>query len=113
MAKARRKNGFILNRWKYFTKNLYNNTAKSEKFSYEKVVYYKSEELMDIEYKSSRINVLLLLALVVMFLITSKVQNAWIVVAYLVVVVAGQIVRWVMLPKDISAHLTDSGLRGR
>lgn len=113
MAKTRGSDKFVLSRWKYFTKNLYNNTAKSGQFSYEKVVYNKSEELMDIEYKSGRINLLLLLALVVMFLVTSRVQNVWIVVVYLVIVVAGQIVRLMMLPKDLSAHLTDSGYRDR
>ena len=113
MAKARRDEKFILSRWKYFTKNMYNNSAKSNQFSYEKVVYLKSEELMKIESHSSRINVYLLLALALMFLSATKVQSVWIVVAYMVIVVAGQMVRWLMLPKDISAHLTDSGLRGR
>ena len=109
----RREAQLKLTRWQYFTKNLYNNTATKTRFSYDKVVYLKSEELMDIEARSSRINVLLLLALVVMFLLTSKIHNVWIVIAYLVLVVAGQIVRLCMLPKDIQVHLTDSGYRDR
>ncbi len=113
MAKARRDEKFILSRWKYFTKNLYNNSAKSDRFSYEKVVYLKSEELMKVESHSSKINVYLLLALALMFLSATKIQSVWIVVAYMVIVVAGQLVRWLMLPKDISAHLTDSGFRDR
>ncbi len=113
MAKSKREAQIPLTRWRYFTKNLYNNTATKSRFSYEKVVYIKSEELMDIEARSNKINVLLLLALVVMFLVTSKVQNILIVLAYMVLVVAGQIVRLCMLPKDIGAHLTDSGYRDR
>ena len=109
----RREAQLKLTRWQYFTKNLYNNTATKTRFSYDKVVYLKSEELMDIESRSSRINVLLLLALVVRFLLTSRIHNVWIVIAYLVLVVAGQIVRLCMLPKDIQAHLTDSGYRDR
>ena len=113
MAKSCRDDKFILSRWKYFTKNLYNNSAKSNRFSYEKVVYIKSEELMRIESHSSRINVYLLLALALMFLSATKIQSVWIVVAYMVIVVAGQMVRWLMLPRDISAHLSDSGFRDR
>ena len=109
----RREAQLKLTRWQYFTKNLYNNTATKTRFSYDKVVYLKSEELMGIEARSSRINVLLLLALVVMFLLTSKIHNVWIVIAYLVLVVAGQIVRLCMLPKDIQTHLTASGYRDR
>lgn len=109
----RREAQLKLTRWQYFTKNLYNNTANKTRFVYDKVVYLKSEELMDIEARSNRINVILLLALVVMFLLTSQIQNVWIVIAYLVLVVAGQVVRFTMLPKDIKAHLTDSGYRDR
>ena len=109
----RREAQLKLTRWQYITKNLYNNTATKTRFSYDKVVYLKSEELMDIAARSRRINVLLLLALVVMFLLTSKIHNVWIVIAYLVLVVAGQIVRLCMLPKDIHAHLADSGYRDR
>ena len=113
MAKSKREAQIPLTRWRYFTKNLYNNTATKSRFAYDKVIYLKSEELMDIEARSNKINVLLLLALVVMFMLTSRIQNVWIVIAYLVVVVAGQAVRLFMLPKDIGAHLTDSGYRDR
>lgn len=113
MAKSKREAQIPLTRWRYFTKNLYNNTATKTKFAYDKVIYNKSEELMEIEARTNKINVLLLLALVLMFLVTSKVQNIWIVIVYLVVVVAGQIVRLCMLPKNIGEHLTDSGYRER
>ena len=53
----RREAQLKLTRWQYFTKNLYNNTATKTRFSYNKVVYLKSEELMDIETRSNRINV--------------------------------------------------------
>lgn len=113
MSKKRREAQLKLTRWQYFTKNLYNNTANKSRFPYNKVVYEKSEELMEIETRSSRINAMLLLALVAMFLLTSRVQSVWIVVAYLVLVVIGQVCRLLMLPKDIKAHLHDSGFRER
>lgn len=113
MAKSKRDAQLPLNRWRYFTKNLYNNTAKSSRFAYDKVVYEKSEALQDIEARSSKVNAVLLLALILMFLLTSRFHTAWIVVAYLVLVIAGQIYRLCMLPKDIKAHLTDTGYRER
>lgn len=113
MSKKRREAQLKLTRWQYFTKNLYNNTANKVRFSYNKVVYEKSDELMEIEERSSRVNALLLLALVAMFLLTTRIQSAWIVVIYLVLVVIGQTCRLLMLPKDIKAHLTDTGFRER
>lgn len=113
MAKSNSSAAVPLTRWRYFTKNLYNNSGNSASFAYEKVIYNKSEELQEIETRTNKINVLLLLALVVMFFVTSKVQNILIVLAYMVLVVAGQVVRFCMLPKNIGEHLTDSGYRER
>lgn len=113
MSSAPREAKVPLTRWQYFVKNLYQNAASTSQFTYNKIVYNKSEELQAIDYKSQRINLVLVLALVVMFLVTSRFQNIAFVVGYLLVVIAGQAVRVFMLPKDIKAHLTDSGYRER
>ena len=113
MPSAPREAKVPLTRWQYFVKNLYQNSAKSGRFVYNKIIYDKSEELQTIDYKSQRINLLLVLLLVVLFLVTSRYRNIAFVVGYLVAVIAGQIVRLFMLPKDIKAHLTDSGYRER
>ena len=113
MPSAPREAKVPLTRWQYFVKNLYQNSANSGKFIYNKIIYNKSEELQAIDYKSQRINLLLVLLLVVLFVVTSKYRNIAFVVGYLVAVIAGQIVRLFMLPKDIKAHLTDSGYRER
>ena len=113
MPSAPREAKVPLTRWQYFVKNLYQNSANSGKFIYNKIIYNKSEELQAIDYKSQRINLLLVLLLVVLFLVTSKYHNILFVVAYLVLVIAGQAARLFMLPKDIKAHLTDSGYRER
>ena len=102
-----------LTRWQYFTKNLYTNPAKERVFVYNKVVYEKSRELQDIEQRSSRINYGLVLLLILMFILTSRFQQVYLVVAYLLLVIAGQAYRLLMLPKDISAHLTDTHRRER
>lgn len=113
MPSAPREAKVPLTRWQYFVKNLYQNSANSGKFIYNKIIYNKSEELQAIDYKSQRINLLLVLLLVVLFLVTSKYHNILFVVVYLVLVIAGQAARLFMLPKDIKAHLTDSGYRER
>ena len=56
---------------------------------------------------------ILLLVLLAMFLTASTVQNIYIIVAGMVVIAAGELVRLLRLPKDITAHLTDTGLRER
>lgn len=102
-----------LTRWQYFTKTLYHNAARTALFTYNKVIYQKSEALQDIEEKSAKVNAVLLLLLILMFLLTSRYQNVWIVIAYLLLVIIGQVVRVCMLPKDIKAHLTDTNRRER
>ena len=113
MASAPREAKVPLTRWQYFVKNLYQNSANSTRFTYNKVIYDKSEELQAIDYKSQRINLVLVLLLILLFIVTSKYQSAWFVAAYIVLVIAGQAVRLFMLPKDIKAHLTDNGYRER
>ena len=102
-----------LTRWQYFTKTLYHNAAATTEFTYNGQIYRKSEELQAVEQRSGRINSVMLLLLIAMFLLTSYFHNVWFVLIYLVVVTAGQVVRYLMLPKDIASHLTDTGRRTR
>ena len=80
---------------------------------YNKVIYEKDEALRQVEEVNGRINMALLLVLLVMFFSASTLKNIWVIVAGMAVIVAGEIVRLVRLPKDITAHLTDTGRRER
>ncbi len=111
MSKKKREQLNPLTRWAYFRKNLYNNTADSANFVYDRVVYEKSEELQAIDDKAQKVNYLMILSLVVMFFIATNFQNIYIVVAYLFFVAGGQVYRFCLLPKDITKHLTDTGYR--
>ena len=102
-----------LTRWVYFTKTLYHDPASTTEFTYGKTIYAKSEKLQQIEADNKRINTLLLLALFVMFYIGAQFQNMIVFLLYLILVVAGQGLRILHLPKDITAHLTDTGRRKR
>lgn len=102
-----------LTRWQYFVKNLYHNSANEDTFAYNKVIYNKSDALHEAEQKSIKINYLLILLLLLMFVLTSRSHNIWFVVGYLVLTVIGQVVRVFLLPRDITAHLEDSGYRER
>ena len=113
MSSAPREAMVPLTRWQYFTKTLYHNAAAKARFVYNKVVYEKDETLQKIEEGNGRINMGLLLVLLAMFLTASTVQNIYIIVAGMVVIAAGELVRLLRLPKDITAHLTDTGLRER
>ena len=102
-----------LTRWVYFTKTLYRNAADEGLFEYDKVLYNKSEELMDIEEINGKINMVLVFLLFVLFALGTRVQNGWLLIGYFILVIVGQISRLLRLPKDIKAHLTDSGRRKR
>ena len=78
---------------------------------YNKVIYEKDEALRQAEEVNGRISMALLLVLLVMFFSASTLKNIWVIVAGMAVIVAGEIVRLVRLPKDITAHLTDTGRR--
>ena len=111
MSSAPREAKVKLTRWQYFVKTLYHNASATSEFSYNKVIYTKSEELQAIEQKSQRINMILLFLLFAMFLLATRYEQIWMVVAYLVIVVAAQAYRVSLLPKDIKAHLHDTGRR--
>ena len=115
MSKTKKKKKYEkpLTRWAYFIKTLYHDAAATTEFTFEKKIYVKSEELQDIEADNKRINTLLLLALFAMFYIGSQFQNIWVFLLYFVLVIVGQGLRLLHLPKDIRAHLTDTGRRQR
>ncbi len=113
MSSAPREATVPLTRWQYFTKTLYHNAAAKSQFVYNKVIYEKDEILRQVEEVNGRINMGLLLVLLVMFFSASTLKNIWIIVAGMAVIVAGEIVRLVRLPRDITAHLTDTGRRER
>ena len=113
MSSAPREAMVPLTRWQYFTKTLYHNAAAKTLFVYNKVIYEKDEALQQIEEVNSRINMVLLLVLLVMFFTASTMRNIYIIVAGMAVIVAGEIVRLLRLPRDIKAHLTDTGRRER
>ncbi len=113
MSSAPREAMVPLTRWQYFTKTLYHNAAAKTQFVYNKVIYDKDETLRQIEEGNGRINMGLLLVLLAMFFTASTKKNIAIIVAGMAVIVAGEIVRLLRLPKDITAHLTDTGRRER
>lgn len=102
-----------LTRWQYFTKTMYHNAAAKTLFVYNKVIYEKDEALQQVEEVNGRINMVLLLVLLAMFFTAGTTKNIYVIVAGMAVIVAGEIVRLLRLPKDITAHLTDTGRRER
>ena len=113
MSSAPREAMVPLTRWQYFTKTLYHNAAAKTQFVYNKVIYEKDETLQQIEEVNGRINMVLLLVLLVMFFSASTMKNILVIVVGMALIVAGEIVRLLRLPKDITAHLTDTGRRER
>ena len=113
MSSAPREATVPLTRWQYFTKTLYHDPSKTQEFEYDGVIYLKSQELQDIEERNARVNWVLLLVLCAMFLTAIKWQNIVVIAVGMVVIVAGELYRMSRLPKDIKAHLTDSGRRKR
>lgn len=111
MSSAPREATVPLTRWQYFTKTLYHDPSKTQEFEYDGVIYLKSQELQDIEERNARVNWVLLLVLCAMFLTAIKWQNIVVIALGMVVIVAGELFRMSRLPKDIKAHLTDSGRR--
>ena len=113
MSSAPREAMVPLTRWQYFTKTLYHNAAAKTLFVYNKVIYEKDEALQQVEEVNGRISMGLLLVLLLMFFTASSTKNIYVIVAGMAVIVAGEVVRLCRLPKDITAHLTDTGRRER
>ena len=108
---SKRESMVPLTRWQYFTKTLYHDPAQTGECVYNTVIYLKSPELRAIEEGNRRINGVLLVLLCLVFLTAIKWQNIFFVVGCMVAIVVGEAVRLLRLPKDIQAHLTDSGRR--
>ena len=102
-----------LTRWNYFFKTLYHDPSERVTVEFNKIIYAKSDELMAIEDGNARIHTLLLMVLMLMFLTGIKFQNIWIFVIGMIVIVVGEVVRMMRLPKHITDHLTDTGRRKR
>ena len=113
MSKKKKEQTLPLTRWQYFFKALYHNAADTTEFTYDRVVYRKSEELQAIEQRSAKINYLLLVLMMAMMVVAIKLQSIYIFLAFILLVIVGQVVRYCMLPRDIKAHLTDTGKRAR
>ena len=73
----------------------------------------KSEEPLSIDEVNRRIDGALLVLLCLIFLTAIRWQNIFFVVGCMVAIVIGQAVRFLRLPRDIRAHLVDSGRRKR
>ena len=69
--------------------------------------------VQQVEAVNGRINMVLLLVLLAMFFTAGTTKNIYVIVAGMAVIVAGEVVRLCRLPKDITAHLTDTGRRER
>ena len=89
-----------LTRWQYFTKTLYHDPSSTGEFTYDGVVYRKSEALQTVES-------LMFLA----FVLATYFRSAMPLAAGILLIVAGQALRLSRLPKDILSHLTDTGRR--
>ena len=113
MSSAPREAMVPLTRWQYFTKTLYQNAAARTQFAYNKVIYEKDEALLRIEEGNARIHMGLLLVLLAMFAVAGTVKSIVVIVAGMAVIAAGELVRLLRLPRDITAHLTDTGRRER
>jgi hypothetical protein len=103
---AKREKAYKLTRWRYFCKTLYSNPTKTGKFDFQGQTYFKSDELMDIEEKSVRLHLFLVVAMLALIYCAVQFQIAWLLAVALVVIVAGEIVRLNMLPRDIQSQLT-------
>ena len=94
-----------LTRWQYFTKTLYHDPSSTGEFTYDGVVYRKSEALQTVESRNSRLQMGLAVVLATYF------RSAMPLAAGILLIVAGQALRLSRLPKDILSHLTDTGRR--
>jgi hypothetical protein len=102
---AKKEQAYKLNRWRYFCKTLYSNPTKSGKFDFQGKTYYKDDTLRDIEEKSVRLHLGLVLGMMALIFCAIQFRIAWLLAVALLVIVVGEIVRLSMLPRDIESHL--------
>ena len=99
-----------LTRWQYFTKTLYHDPSKTQEFEYDGVIYLKSRSCRTS--RSATPGSTGAAAGAVRHVPDGhQVQNIVVIALGMVVIVAGELFRMSRLPKDIKAHLTDSGRR--
>ena len=103
---AKKEQYYSLTRWRYFVKSLYGDVAKSGKFDFQGERYYKDDALLEIEDKSNRLHLFLVVLMMALIFCAIQFQRSWLLGLALVLIVAGEIVRIFMLPRDIKAHLT-------
>ena len=94
-----------LTRWRYFTKTLYHDPSATGEFTYDGVVYRKSEALQAVESRNSRLQMGLVGLMFLAFVLAMPLA------AGILLIVAGQALRLSRLPRDILSHLTDTGRR--
>ena len=97
-----------LTRWQYFTKTLYHDPSSTGEFTYDGVVYRKSEALQS---RGSRLQRRLVSPMFLAFVLATYFRSAMPLAAGILLIVAGQALRLSRLPKDILSHLTDTGRR--
>ena len=100
-----------LTRWQYFTKTLYHDPSATGEFTYDGVVYRKSEALQTVESRNSRLQMGLVGLMFLAFVLATYFRSAMPLAAGILLIVAGQALRLSRLPKDILSHLTDTGRR--
>ena len=113
-----------LTRWQYFTKTLYHDPSATGEFTYDGVVYRKSEALQTVESRNSRLQMGLVGLMFLAFVLATYFRSAVVIgvwvfaepftakgAAGILLIVAGQALRLSRLPKDILSHLTDTGRR--
>ena len=80
-------------------------------FTYDGVVYRKSEALQTVESRNSRLQMGLVGLMFLAFVLATYFRSAMPLAAGILLIVAGQALRLSRLPKDILSHLTDTGRR--
>ena len=111
-----------LTRWRYFAKTLYHDPSATGEFTYDGVVYRKSEALqavesrlegltLAVESRNSRLQMGLVGLMFLAFVLATYFRSAMPLAAGILLIVAGQALRLSRLPKDILSHLTDTGRR--
>ena len=98
-------------RWRYLTKTLYHDPSATGEFTYDGVVYRKSEALQAVESRNSRLQMGLVGLMFLAFVLATYFRSAMPLAAGILLIVAGQVLRLSRLPKDILSHLTDTGRR--
>ena len=82
-----------LTRWQYFTKTLYHDPSATGEFTYDGVVYRKSEALQTVESRNSRLQMGLVGLMFLAFVLATYFRSAMPLAAGILLIVAGQALR--------------------